>query len=124
MVAAEAHAVPEPESGEDMAEVGSTDEVLMEVPAEDMKVGWFTSLKSQLYMLSGVLLAGVTITMIVTVVSLSGQGATWMNKSSKEIDNVQVSNMEAITYAKSVYVKVPFSYFAISANMFMSPITY
>ena len=104
VVPTEARAVPEPESAEGMAEIGST-EVLMEVPAEDVKVGWFTSLKSQLYMLSTVLLAGVTVTMIITVVSLSGQGATWMSTSSKEIDSVQVINMQAVAYAKSAYVE-------------------
>lgn len=74
--------------------------------ASQPRVGLLTSLKSQLYMLSAVLLAGVTVTMIVTVVALSRQGATWMSKSSTEIDNVQVLNMRAVTYAKSVYVEV------------------
>jgi hypothetical protein len=44
--------------------------------------------------------------MIVTVVSLSKQGVTWMSSSSTDIDNNQVLNMQALGFAKSVYVKV------------------
>jgi hypothetical protein len=87
------------------AEKGIT-EIFVEVPTEVVEVGWFTSLKSQLYMLSAVLLAGVTVTMIITVVALSRQGVTWMSTSSVDIDDVQVLNMQAMTYAKSVYVEV------------------
>ena len=78
----------------------------MFIPSEMAKVGWFTSLKSQLYLLSAVLLTGIIITMIVTVVSLSKQGVTWMSSSSTDIDNNQVLNMQALGFAKSVYVKV------------------
>ena len=87
------------------AEKGIT-EIFVEVPSEVVEVGWFTSLKSQLYMLSAVLLAGVAVTMIITVVALSRQGVTWMSTSSVDIDAVQVLNMQAMTDAKSVYVEV------------------
>ena len=78
------------------------------IPSEIAKVGWFTSLKSQLYLLSAVLLFGVTFTMIFAVTSLSSQGSTWMSTSTIEIDNTQVINMRAITVAKSAFVKVLF----------------
>ena len=70
------------------------------------EVGWLTSLKSQLYFLSGILLAGVIVTMVVTAVSLSKQGEKWMSTSSKEINSNQVLNMQALTYSKSAFVKV------------------
>jgi hypothetical protein len=78
----------------------------IDVPKEQKKVGWFTSLKSQLYFLSFVLLVGVTVTMLITVISLSRQGVTWMSSSTTQIDNTQVTNMQAITVAKAAYVKV------------------
>ena len=78
----------------------------IDVPKEQKKVGWFSSLKSQLYFLSFVLLVGVTVTMLITVISLSTQGVTWMSSSTTQIDNTQVTNMQAITVAKAAYVKV------------------
>jgi hypothetical protein len=78
----------------------------IDIPKEQKKVGWFTSLKSQLYFLSFVLLVGVTVTMLITVISLSRQGVTWMSSSTTQIDNTQVTNMQAITVAKAAYVKV------------------
>ena len=88
------------------------------IPSEIAKVGWFTSLKSQLYLLSAVLLFGVTFTMIFAVVSLSSQGSTWMSTSTIEIDNTQVINMRAITVAKSAFVKVFFN--QASINLILS----
>ena len=76
------------------------------VPKENKKVGWFTSLKSQLYFMSFILLVGVTVTMLITVISVSTQGVTWMSSSTTEIDNTQVVNMQAITDAKSVFAQV------------------
>lgn len=76
------------------------------VPKENKKVGWFTSLKSQLYFMSFILLVGVTVTMLITVISVSTQGATWMSSSTTQIDNTQVVNMQAITDAKSVFAQV------------------
>ena len=70
------------------------------------KVGYLTSLKSQLYSLSGILLSGCVITMIITIVSLSEQGVNWMSKSSNQISDSQVENMISITNTKAVYVKV------------------
>ena len=88
----------------------------IDIPKEQKKVGWFTSLKSQLYFLSFVLLVGVTVTMLITVISLSRQGVTWMSSSTTQIDNTQVTNMQAITVAKAAYVKVKCSrlYYAFS----------
>jgi hypothetical protein len=78
----------------------------IDVPKENKKVGWFTSLKSQLYFMSFILLVGVTVTMLITVISVSTQGDTWMSSSATEIDNTQVVNMQAITDAKSVFAQV------------------
>ena len=78
----------------------------MDVASEQQEVGWCTSMKSQLYFLSSVLLTGVTITMLITVIALSKQGTTWMSTSTSRIDNTQVVNMQAITAAKGAYVKV------------------
>ena len=97
---------PDVLSNEVGAESWGADDVSEVHVAAQPKVGWFTSLKSQLYMLSAVLVAGVTVTMIITVVALSRQGVTWMSTSSVDIDDVQVLNMQAMTYAKSVYVEV------------------
>lgn len=80
------------------------------IATEEKSVGWFTSLKSQLYALSAVLHVGVTFTMLFTVISLSRQGSTWMSTSTTEIDNTQIVNMQAITDAKSVYVEVLVSF--------------
>ena len=73
---------------------------------QEVTLGCFTSLKSQLYALSGVILAGVMVAMFITVVSLSRQGETWMSKSTSEIDNTQVINMKAVTHAKSIFIQV------------------
>jgi hypothetical protein len=73
---------------------------------QEIKVGWFTSLKSRLYALSGVVLAGVMVAMFITVVSLSRQGETWMSKSTSEIDHTQVINMQAVAHTKSIFIKV------------------
>jgi hypothetical protein len=78
--------------------------------SEPSTVGWLTSLKSQLYFLSGILLAGVMVTMVVTAVSLSKQGEKWMSTSSKEINSNQVLNMQALAYSKSAFVRVRFSH--------------
>jgi hypothetical protein len=40
-------------------------------------VGYLTSLKSQLYMISFILLVGMVITMIVTVTKVQNEGETW-----------------------------------------------
>jgi len=97
------------------------------IPINVAQVGWFTSLKSQLYLLSAILLIGTTFTMIFTVVSLSSQGFTWMSKSTIEIINTQVTNMRAITFAKSVFVKVPFhsnlSYYSSICSVAFSSLT-
>ena len=76
------------------------------VNAEVMQVSYFSSLKSQLWSLSAVLLTGIIITMLVTVVSLSRQGATWMSTSTTVINEKQIANMQAITLAKSSFVEV------------------
>lgn len=73
---------------------------------QEIKVGCFTSLKSQLYALSGVILAGVMVAMFITVVSLSRQGETWMSKSTSEIDHTQVINMQTVAHTKSIFIKV------------------
>ena len=74
---------------------------------DGLQVGWFTSLKSQLYFLAVALLVGNIIVMIMTAVPLSSeQGDEWMSRSTPEIDSKQVLNMQAITVAKSAYVKV------------------
>ncbi len=74
---------------------------------DDLQVGWFTSLKSQLYFLAVALLVGNIIVMIMTAVPLSSQQSdSWMKESTPEIDSNQVLNMQAITVAKSAYVKV------------------
>jgi uncharacterized phosphosugar-binding protein len=39
-------------------------------------------------------------------VPLSRQGDAWMSDSTVQIDNTQVANMQAITFAKSVFVEV------------------
>jgi hypothetical protein len=78
----------------------------LDVPEATTSVGWFTSLKSQLYGLSTVLLVGIAVTMIVTIVPLSRQGDAWMSDSTVQIDNTQVANMQAITFTKSVFVEV------------------
>ena len=74
---------------------------------DGLQVSWFTSLKSQLYFLAVALLVGNIIVMIMTAVPLSSeQGDEWMSRSTPEIDSKQVLNMQAITVAKSAYVKV------------------
>ena len=76
------------------------------IPVEEKKVGYLTSLKSQLYVLAAVLLSGLLVTMIITVLSLSRQGVDWMSLSTPQIDRNQISNMQAITHAKSKFIKV------------------
>lgn len=76
------------------------------IPEEEKRVGYLTSLKSQLYLLAGVLLSGLLVTMIITVLSLSRQGVDWMSSSTPQIDRNQISNMQAITQAKSIFIKV------------------
>ena len=76
------------------------------IPEGEKKVGYLTSLKSQLYLLAGVLLSGLLVTMIITVVSLSRQGVDWMRSATPLIDSNQISNMQAITYAKSIFIRV------------------
>jgi len=98
--------LPAPVSIENTVGVSRDPTKYMLIPSEMAKVGWLTSLKSQLYLLSALLLTGIIITMIVTVVSLSKQGVTWMSSSTADIDNNQVLNMQALGFAKSVYVKV------------------
>jgi hypothetical protein len=73
---------------------------------DEKKVGYLTSLKSQLYLLAAVLLSGLLVTMIITVLSLSRQGVDWMSSSTPQIDRNQISNMHAITQAKSIFIKV------------------
>ena len=63
------------------------------IPEGEKKVGYLTSLKSQLYL-------------IITVVSLSRQGVDWMRSATPLIDSNQISNMQAITYAKSIFIRV------------------
>jgi hypothetical protein len=72
------------------------------------KESYFSSLKSQLWIISVVLLSGIISTMVVTVVSLSRQGVTWMSTSATLINSKQIACMQAITLAKSSFVKVLF----------------
>ncbi len=51
-------------------------------------VGTLTSIKSQLYMLSALLLLGLAITMIVTVSSVHDQGQLWTDESGTNIGTV------------------------------------
>jgi hypothetical protein len=51
-------------------------------------VGTLTSMKSQLYMLSALLLLGLAITMIVTVSSVHDQGQLWTDESGTNIGTV------------------------------------
>ena len=74
--------------------------------SQETVVGCFTSLKSQLYMLSGVFLTGVLVSMFINVVSLSRQSETWMSKSTSEIDSTQVINMKAVMHAKCIFIEV------------------
>jgi len=53
-------------------------------------VGTLTSMKSQLYVLSAVLLLGLAITMIVTVSSVHDQGQLWTDESGTNIGTVSV----------------------------------
>lgn len=96
--------IPQPEEGETenfVTPVGNS--VLVE---ERTQVGWFTSLKFQLYFLSGILLSGVIVIMVVTAVSLGDVGDKWSRESKEPIDNDQITNMHALTYSKSAFVMV------------------
>mmetsp|Transcript_20198 Transcript_20198/g.28960 ORF Transcript_20198/g.28960 Transcript_20198/m.28960 type:complete len:1519 (+) Transcript_20198:482-5038(+) len=86
------------------------------VNAEVIQVSYFSSLKSQLWGLSAILLIGIIVTMLVTVVSLSRQGATWMSTSTTVINAKQIANMEAITFAKSLYVKSYYQQLTMDLN--------
>lgn len=69
-------------------------------------VGYFTSLKSQLYMLSGVLLVGLVITMLITVIQLNTEGSSWTDDSKVTLTSSQMQNIQEIAYTKAKFVRV------------------
>ena len=86
---------------------------------KEKKVGYLTSLKSQLYSLSTILLCGCMVTMIITIVSLSKQGVNWMDNSSSQITNSQIQNMISITNTKTVYISVRYDN-SINLHLFIN----
>jgi len=48
-------------------------------------VGTFTSIKSQLYVLSALLLFGLTVAMVITVTLVNTQGKSWTDESSSDL---------------------------------------
>ena len=76
------------------------------VPTKKQNVGYFTSLKSQLYLLCILLLSGLLFTMIITIVVLQSDGVSWMNDASTDLQYKQLQNLQAITDTKAIYVKV------------------
>lgn len=79
---------------------------LITLPHARSNVGLFTSLKSQLRILLGVVLLGVLATMLLTILNLSSAGPTWMRKAKGDIAETQVSNLNDISFAKSIFVQV------------------
>lgn len=65
-----------------------------------------TSLKSKLYLISFLLLAGLVLTMLLTIVPLSQQGTKWTSKSGPELESTQVLNLQTIASVKAMFVEV------------------
>lgn len=58
--------------------------------------------------------------MIITVVSLHNEGATWMDKSETELITVQTLNLQEIAQTKSIFVQVSaFILFGSRSNLFL-----
>jgi hypothetical protein len=96
----------QPEEGETDSFAKQEDHLVLVVVEERTQVGWFTSLKFQLLFLSGILLSGAIVIMVITAVSLGDVGDKWSRESKEPIDNDQIINMHALTYSKSAFVMV------------------
>lgn len=72
--------------------------------APSNKVGYLTSIKSQLYLLTTLLFAGMLIALVLTVVELHKEGATWTDDSTDDLVSVQVLNLEEIAETKANFV--------------------
>eukprot|EP01034_Spumella_vulgaris_P027194 gene27194-33882_t len=95
---------------------GST-AVITAVPTETIEVTAAASLMTQLLFLCALLLAGSVATMIATVVSLHDEGQTWMDESSVLLFDSQLTNLQAITDVKAVYVQSYFQQLTVDLLM-------
>jgi hypothetical protein len=69
-------------------------------------INFFTSLSTQLYSLTALLLLGIIITMIVTAFSLKSEGNSWTTTTSDNLETKQMENLRAVTSSKGVFVQV------------------
>jgi hypothetical protein len=81
---------------------------IVPVAVMGQQVGCFSSLSSQLYFFVFLLLTGLTLAMILTIVSLANEGDSWTNESGAELVNVQMLNIQEIAQTKANFVQVRF----------------
>eukprot|EP01031_Cornospumella_fuschlensis_P025871 gene25871-31244_t len=71
-------------------------------------IGFFTSLKSQLVFLVMLLMTGLTVAMVLTVVTIRNTGDSWSSSTSDYVTSKQLQNLQAIARTKSFYVQTAF----------------
>lgn len=71
-------------------------------------VGICTSIKSQLYFLAFLLLAGMMATLIMSIVSLADEGDKWTETSSSQLQSKQMMYLQAMAASKVVFVNTYF----------------
>ncbi len=66
----------------------------------------FFSIKFKFYWIVLTLFACVLAIMIITIISLRGEGDSWMEETGLDLEAQQLSNLHSISESKAVFVQV------------------
>jgi hypothetical protein len=97
---------PGNQTGNQYTQISPDQIEIVPVAVMGQQVGCFSSLSSQLYFFIFLLLTGLTLAMILTIVSLANEGDSWTNESGGELVNVQMLNIQEIAQTKANFVQV------------------